>query len=264
MNLLCVIPFHQGDVILAADLLNWIRELNSGKDHSCLLVADGKTGLKAVDSIVSLAHRAFDRATIMFTKDCIGGWPIAANKMFKQTAEYIAKREHQPFLWCEPDCVPLRSSWLSDIAIEYAKCDKPFMGALISCDKQGLPSTHMNGNGVYPHDTITRLSSKLDLETAFDISCAELIVPNAHRTSLIHHFWGRKGLAPTFSEHRKRDDAENTMTIANIPKTAALFHRCKDRSLTKLLRERWATSSVAPIIHNYRTATRSAIAADTA
>lgn len=264
MNLLCVIPFHQGDVALAADMLKWIRELNSCKDHPCLLVADGKTGLKAVDIMLTLARDAFQRATVIFTKDCDGGWPVSANKMFKQAAAHIAQREHQPFLWLEPDCVPLKTSWLSDIANEYAGCGKPYMGAMIPCDKQGLPSMHMNGNGVYPHNAILKLGKELDSETAFDIACAELIVPNAANTTLIHHVWGKKGLPPTFAENRKREDPENTMTLANIPLKAGLFHRCKDRSLTAILRQRMNTNSIEPLIHNYKGQKRADVLVDTA
>lgn len=264
MNLLVVIPFHQGDVLTAADTLNWMRQLNGSKDNPCLLVADSKTGLKAVDSVITIAKMAFDRVSITFAKDCSGGWPIAANKMFKHAAAYVAQREHCSFFWCEPDCIPLRTDWIRDLGNAYAKCGKDYMGALVPCDKQGMPSTHLNGNAVYPHDVFVRLGKELDSESAFDIACAELIVPNAANTPLIHHFWGRKDLAPTFVENRKREDPENTMTISNIPRSAALFHRCKDRTLTELLRERMKTNSVAPVIHNVRSHKRSDVMADTA
>jgi hypothetical protein len=250
MNFLCIIPFHKGDAQLAEELLRWIIELGGCRKHRCLLVADASVHLNMTDALTTLAREAFGKATIAYVDDIKTSWPKASNQMFKHAAIHAAKWEHCPFFWCEPDCIPLRSSWLDEIANEYARCNKPFMGKLVSTDQHGMPALHMNGNAVYPHDVGLRLSTVLNGDQAWDIASADITVKDAFNTPLIHHFWGRFDLPPHFEDYRTRHSAENTLTLQNIPKKAVLFHRCKDGSLIRVLRQRFNNDAFTPLIHN--------------
>lgn len=259
MNFLCVIPFHQGDADLTHELLLWVQELGGCAKHRCLLVADSSVQLKKTDDITTLARDVFGKAAITFVDGITAAWPKASNQMFKHAAFHVAHWEHSPFFWMEPDCVPLRASWLDEIANEYAKCGKDYMGKLVSTDQQGMPALHMNGNAVYPHDVGLRLAQYLEGDQAWDIASADAVIGLAHNTPLIHHFWGKHGLPPHFQEHRTKEDSDNTLTLANIPKKAAIFHRCKDGSLVRVLRQRMVFSTIT---HN--AARQRSFAADTA
>jgi len=145
------------------------------------------------------------------------------NHMFKRVAQHISWALKVPYFWMETDCIPLRAAWLDDIESEYKKCGKPFMGSIVH--QNGL-EMHMNGNGVYPADVVTRAPKLIVCGiTPFDLHGRHEVVPNAHNAKTIHN----KPQQNTFP-------VQNALAL--IQEDAAVFHPVKDGSLIDRLREK--------------------------
>ena len=250
-QLLCVIPYCVKDVDLTRKLLGWIARISPKlAPHACLLAADSAVPHETKVEFNTLAKSIFDfaeTAIIAVPSDEVG-WPKAANAMFRIASLHIESCFQLPWLWLEPDCVPMRASWLDEIALSYSRCPKKFMGALIQSSQPPMPPVHLAGCAVYPPDT-----GKLMAEfcapastLAFDIGSAGFTVPRSMNTPLIHHHYGTMELAPTFKAAREPGDAVNVVTLDFVRKEAALFHRTKNGGLIDLLREKADSAQTRP------------------
>lgn len=237
-KILCVIPFHNGDVKLAEKLLEWIKELGGCQNHSCLLLADAKVTEVWVKHIISLASAAFRSVSFIRgpAEPDLDGWPIGPNWMHKTARDFIATKSGLPWLWLEPDAVPLKSGWLDALQSEYDLCRKQCLGAVIEPEEKHLKK-YLAGVAVYPGDARPLFGDVTEHGGAFDVAKPDLIVPHSHPSQLIQHRWGIKNLPPVFKQYVSPGDPHNTLTLAAISKQAVLFHRCKDGSLIDVLRE---------------------------
>jgi len=245
--LLILLPYHNGDYELALNLVKWMAELSPNyRPHSILCVADNAVPMEKVQELQSITKLLFNYAKTMLvpvpqpTPEKMVWKP---NEMFLAGARQVKAHYRLPFLWLEPDCVPLTPTWLDDLAEEYSECPTQYMGAIIHQEGQeGLPSDHLTGCSIYPNnaiDLIGKIDSIKNGSQAWDIGCAAQVVPRAMNTKSIHHYWGLKDMPPVFVEARKADDPKNFVTLSFIQPEAVLFHRCKDGSLMTVLRKKW-------------------------
>lgn len=155
------------------------------------------------------------------------GYPKSASHLFLRSLEYCEKAHPgEPVLWLEPDTLPMRPNWRSEIAAEYAACGKPFMGHI----ERGHGFAHLAGVAVYPPDwraKAPRLASVLTapdifwgpgLGQAFDTWAAPETVPQTAEARSIQQIW-RPPLPITRQWLRR-----------NVRQDCALFHQVKDGS----------------------------------
>lgn len=236
-TLLIVIAVYRGDVERATDLLGWIKELGGAKPHSLLMVLDDVDGPDK-EKLKALAKESFDYVGVI-PAGVAAAW--APNRMFLSAAKWISECARLPWLWLEPDAIPLREGWADSIADEYDANPMKFLGPIVRQKGQpGLPEAHLTGTAVYPPDAweaYKAIPALTDKVVAWDIETAGAIVPRTKASSTIAHFYGKKDLAPHFTESKSSTDPENFVTLDFIPKQAAVYHRCKDGSLIKLLRK---------------------------
>ncbi len=117
--------------------------------------------------------------------------------MFEKVAQTIQECIKLPWLWCEPDCVPLRESWLDALAALYYVQPKRFMGAWVDTKQEGMPPRHLAGCAIYDSHAYSGMREFTTSSTvAFDIGAANYTVIRSTNTQLIQHFWGRPDLAP--------------------------------------------------------------------
>jgi len=239
--LLVVLPYCNKDFNLAKKLLEWIRGLGGTVHHPILLAGDSGVEKEKRLELKSIASTCFASAdSISVNVDPENqNWPKGPNTMFHEASRQVLECYRMPFLWLEPDAVPLRESWLDDLADEYAHCPKKFMGtmATVALDAS-LPSRHLSGVAVYPQDAHNIMKKACAANVGFDYASAEVVVgqSRAHETKLIHEIWGSHNEIPSFKEFKTPGDANNILTPAAIPKEAVLFHRCKDGSLIDILK----------------------------
>ena len=143
------------------------------------------------------------------------GWPISCNKAFETMAWAAFQKYKQPFLWMEPDAVPLKQGWLNDIENEYRAKGRPFMGdyvAIAGIMPNGVD--HMSGIAVY-HPDMPRLSPSIfnNERAAWDIASASQVTRQMARTNLIQHDW-----VPTKQWRRDKVD------ITCVKEGAVIYH----------------------------------------
>lgn len=242
-SLLLVIPYHQNDAAQAKRLLEWISELHpEGYQHPCLLACDASVDRSTQSEIFSLAKSTFSSVDLLRIPVPMDrqGWIPAANLMFEKVSQTIHECMKMPWLWCEPDCVPLHEAWLDALTTFYHLQPRRFMGAWVTQDGQmGMPSTHLAGCSIYDSMAFLGLKQFTASSTvAWDIGSAAYSVMRSTNTPLIQHFWGKPELAPTFRETKSEGDPENTIPMGYLQPNAVLWHRCKDGTLIDLLRAR--------------------------
>ena len=234
---LVILPFHRGDWQLAFDLLDWIQELGGAEEYPLLLLSSSNTLNVELLRMTERARHIFGQVYSVRCTAPDQAWPMGPNLMFREACRLVRTRYPLPFLWLEPDCVPLKPGWLDRISDEYRACKKPFLGHLQhQTANPALPADYMPGCSVYPPNAENLLCNHwAPVEQAWDVTTALATVPLAMRSQSLFEFWGRKNLPPTFKMERTADDPENVLTPTQIPPHAVLFHRCKDGSLVRCL-----------------------------
>ena len=244
--LVVVIPYCTKDAPEAKCLLEWIGEIQGTHPHdACLMVADAAVPLEQQKEIGAVAKGIFSWAQTMMVpvKPAVNGqYQVPAAEMFKWAAMQIDTTLKWNWLWLEPDCVPLKSGWLSALTEAYNSQPKRFMGALIETDQPGVPKVHLAGCAIYPNCFYQDIEKKkfCDGKTHFDLQWANYVVPGAVNTELLFHRWGAPSDPPTFKAVKELTDGVNVGTLDLIPPSAVLFHRNKDGSLIDLLRNQRA------------------------
>lgn len=243
MSLLVVFPFCAKDVDRLLDLLLWCSQLGRN-DHPALLVMDADVTWKDAQSAIKLCEQSFNSVSCYSTEQHVEGWIPGSNALFKLAAK-IACEWNKSFLLVEPDAVPIKDGWVDAIAIAFASCGKDYMGALVSHQQEGFPSPYMEGVAVYNQDTHLLLEPLIGDTVSWTFSCAKAVVPRAINSPLFQHLWGEKNNPPTFA--RNNIPGTNIHSLLQIHPETALFHRCKDGSLIRLLRERAGIKVSQPI-----------------
>lgn len=244
MTIQVVIPFTKHDLQLTLNLLEWIERLGGATENLVLLVADCKIPKLEQKRVADRASSVFKSVELTATPFSLPDekWPFGPNWMFETMLHWQSRqREPMPFLWLEPDCVPLKEGWLKALQDAYAGTAKrrPFMGNIILPGLPKLPPKMLSGVAIYPPDCHTRLLKAVvqrRQQGAFDVTTADLSIPNSAHTALIHNFIGERGLPPTFVRVIEKGHPKNALPLSAIPPQAVLFHRCKDGSLINLLR----------------------------
>lgn len=233
--MLCCIPFFAGDVHQAIRLLRWIVDLGGCEKHDCLLVADADTPWDEVLKCRAVAVEGFRDVMIDTNGEHVEGWIPGSNSLFKVAAEW-AQQNVRPFLFLEPDAVPLVAGWLDRIDEAYLNDGHPFMGSVVHHGYPDLPSPYFEGVAVYPHDAWRRMSPLFHTEQSWTYACAAAVVPQALNSALFQHLWGEMGNPPTFAE--KNILGTNVFCLEQVKIDAVVFHRNKDGTLIRLLRKR--------------------------
>lgn len=223
---LVVTPFHPGDIEQAFRQAQWIRELGRLSGHDLLLIADTRCSKEQVEALHLEYAASYDHVEVLDFVDHYRKWPESPNQVFGLAARHIMRAKPQPWLFLEPDAVPLKTGWLDGLWAEYQAAGKPFMGDFVSAATAGINIVdHMSGNAIWPADLFTHAGLTLIADVAFDVAGASQIVPQMHKTKLIQHQWK----APPFESWQQVEE--------RIRPEAVVYHASKDGSLIRLLRE---------------------------
>lgn len=228
-------PFFHGDAHLAKALLSWVKQLDGNLSHGALLVADSGTDWGIASECLQIASSVFQRVEIATTEESWQSWPAGPNALFKCAAQFFQLRKIGPWLWLEPDAIPLRKGWLDQIQTAYFAAGKPFFGAVMEAMEPDMPRHYLAGVACYPADCWKRMTLVWREDRAFDVATASVTVSFAANTRLIQHYWGEKGLPPTFVLEKTAESPRNAFTLDRIDPEAVVFHRNKDVSLLRLL-----------------------------
>lgn len=234
--------FHAGDKEQTRRWLAWVEELGGLGRHKLFLMpakgqqADFRTSLPftvVVDEWGVTSDWSQSNASVRDAS--------APNTMVRQFAWHFYLQKLGPWMFCEPDAIPLRPTAFDELEDEYRRSGKVFMGARVR-----VPNVdeHATGNMIFPQDAAAHcknlmlpVHAKIEdryVELAFDVAAApDIIGPHFHETRLIQHVFR----GATFE---KMDD------LARIDPAACLFHTDKDGGLISLLRKRRAGLETPP------------------
>lgn len=220
-----VLPFIEREREQVLRLIDWILKL-SGKPLSRTLYLVPFKGLK-IDDVLAAARETFaDVKVIADSEGATSDWKkgdkvrdaAGPNSLFRQAAWWFhLHRELGPWLWMEPDCVPLSAGWSEALETAYRASGKPFLGARMKF----AAGDYLNGAAVYPRDAVVRAPSLVsratwtefpDFEAAFDVAGGAEVLRQATLTDLI--------ALPALGEPRKE---------------AVLFHGDRDGELLQKL-----------------------------
>jgi hypothetical protein len=261
------VAFHAGDKDQVARWLSWVEELGGiGRHKLWLLPAKGQLA----DFRTSIPFEVLEDQYGVNTDWSAHNGPVrdaaGANSMIRQFCWHFFLAKLGPWMFCEPDAIPLRATAFDELEDEYRSAGKAFMGALVP-GKEGDYPDHATGNAIYPENALA-MSKLLMLPTyaefegqrvelALDSVTAPEIPANFHETKLIQHvFRGPRRVELAFdivaapdilanfhetkliqhvfrgAEFTKMDD------LARLNPAACIFHTDKTGGLIRLLRER--------------------------
>ena len=139
-----VFPFFQKDGTLLLENLRWQTELDGQKEFSCLLAPEAGAHRDLVQACADEASKSYQQVEIFYyPRAPKPKWPNAPNWAFQHTARFM-QRKGDAWFWMEPDCLALRSGWLTIWNERYFTAGKPIMGFIIP--RMG----HCNGTAIYP------------------------------------------------------------------------------------------------------------------
>ena len=181
-EILLVIPFSCDSGVLAEHLIDYIFLLNrrQQKGHALLVVA-GDVHAEMREKVRLAATVAFETVEIVSAPAVVSADKNThINHLFRTAAAHIAKTYRVPWLWLEPDAVPLKAGWLKAIADAHYAQPKRYSGSwLKSAD------LFMARIAVYPPDAITDLAEYLKPGVIFNMSAGNAIVPRSTKTRLV-------------------------------------------------------------------------------
>lgn len=233
--MIVALGFCQKDAAAARDMLLWCEQLAGCREFDALLVTEPSTQWSECVAVMDQASKVFRAVSFATTDTPCPTWPAGANALFQCAAEHCQKIG-SPFLWLEPDSIPLRSGWLNAIAGQYRTCGRSCLGRIYRTNKATLPERVVSGIAVYPASMAALLKSG-DPSIPWDVATADRLVGDTCDTDLIQWFWGKLNLAPTFVLRKETASPENTFTPQQLEANAVLFHRNKDGTLIRCLRE---------------------------
>lgn len=222
--MLTIIPCWKGDTHRVENLLKWISELGGCPNHDLLIVS---TPSADIDTLIEAA-KGWRKVTPYKTHDEWVGHPFGANRLFQHAVRYVEHFKLGPFLWLEPDAIPLKEGWLDSLEAEYKASRKVFMGHHSRKDGE---APHMNGVGIWNRVSElapTSMSIPDKVFAAFDVEAGPEMIPHLHETRLIQF------------EYKKEEERLQDRTLSWLREDAVLWHTDKTHGLIDLLREKRA------------------------
>jgi hypothetical protein len=217
------IPFYPGDMKLACRMMQWVVELETPKAERAILIPSATCTPRDIYLVYRAASECFSEVLVDVCELPDAAWPVGPNRLF----EWAGNRLRRPFLWLEPDCVPLHKDWLSELDEEYKSSAKPILA-------DWYDNQHTSGIAVYAPAEARLLSATGDQKQAWDSREPGLFRSLSQPTRKIQHCWGVQNVPPTFDP--SKTSKEGATTISFIRHGAGIFHRCKDASLMRVLR----------------------------
>lgn len=219
--MIVAITYHNGDLPLMRRWANRVKQLGPYMNHEIVISpVHGAT----TDGVEIPLSNCFRKVHVVPSGHTEKGWPVSCNRGFQNVAWYAMLTTHQPFLFMEPDAIPLCEGWIDQIEAEYKKCQRPFMGDFVDLSTSSIPGgiDHMSGVAVYDWNlsiTAPRLFNCTNgkEEFAWDIWAASDIIPKMHRTNLIQHDW--RGTSDRPHEWRK-----NNVDPSFVREGAVIYH----------------------------------------
>lgn len=179
---LVIFPFHAADQESALRTAAWIQKLGTVEKHQALIVHDRFSDPHIANEIKAELSHAFRHVVQMPLREGAPGIK-GTNLLFRRAVRQVAASSAGPFLWMNPDSIPLREGWLDAIEVAYKMLPKGkrFLGCYCA---DSVP--RMAAVGVYPQDCEEHAPNLVMADAnPFHLNAAPQIVPQMAHTELI-------------------------------------------------------------------------------
>lgn len=182
-KMLIVIPFTTDNAVLAERLCDWIFQLAGRTQRgSAILVCDQQVHAELRQKVRIAADVAFSSVDEVATgvQEIPTQIPVHywTNLMFLKAAEHVQKNYRWPWLWLEPECVPLRAHWLEAIMNAYDAQGRRYMGTHMKLGDHMF----MARVGVYPASTIYDLRELKGDSGPFELELGAAMIPRSSKS----------------------------------------------------------------------------------
>lgn len=145
--MIIALPFCPADAERAERLLDAIYWLGKG-DH-CLICPSSNVSAEHKERVKLAAGIAFKSVDMIEPKITDGAPKVQQiNQTFQHVSKFIWQTYRDAWLWLEPSCVPLKRTWLADLATGYESQPRRYLGAHMQ-QKAGL---FLSRVAIYPPD----------------------------------------------------------------------------------------------------------------
>lgn len=202
MNILLVTGFTTADWHRAEALFDWHRKLHDQMPSGHVLLVAAKDAHDELRTKLRIAAELAFETVREFQVSATPQGKLPKEHIFREAALHIGQSLRWPWLWLEPDCVPLKRNWITRLEDAYEDQPARYMGTYFKVGQQIiLPRV-----SVYPAVAINDFLAQREL------------LPMSTKTRLIQY-----GL---FSDS---DD------LSKVREDAVLFHSCKTNALIEKL-----------------------------
>ena len=190
VKLLVVVGCCTDDAPRAERLLDFIYWQNDRKaDGHALIVVSPDVHAELQKKLSIAAELAFESFDLIVAKasdlQTNGGKPEHVNNLIRNAAITVQRSYAWPWIWLEPDCVPLTPSWKRKLFDEYDAQPRPYMGARLKLQSGDVIPTRQ---AIYPRYAGTELDPHLRSEVPFERAAYALLLPKFAKTKLIQQF----------------------------------------------------------------------------
>ena len=257
-----VFSYHRGDSELAMESAKAITAMGINMRHKAYVCAINDTPL--IWEITEELKKSFPEVDRIIAQDGFSGWPLGPNQMFDDVASFMYPT-NTPFLFWEPDCVPMKNGWVDELDAEFHK-NPAILGHKYN---GGVAPNGKNiyemivGSAVYPSNFLDYCPSACSLNTynmayrsasttpePWDVRCRWNFMAIGRDCPLLRTYWKscnyqwRDGKIVFFAiDPESQAIQEATCPERTVSSEAVVVHGCKDGSLHRMAQERFSIPS---------------------
>lgn len=248
-----VFAYHNGDAELALLSAKAITAMGINMRHKATLCATNDTALTY--EITEELKKSFPEVKRIIAQDGFNGWPLGPNQMFSDAAAQCYA-VNEPWMFWEPDCVPMKQGWADDLEAEFRK-EPAILGHQY---EGGMASNGKNiykmivGSAIYPPNFLDFCPSARSLDNynlayrsagsipePWDVRCRWNFMAIGRDCPLLRTYWKsvnyqwKDGKIVFFAEDPEAQAIQGvTCPDRIISSKAVVIHGCKDGSLHKM------------------------------
>lgn len=248
-----VFAYHNGDAELAMLSAKAITAMGINMRHKATVCATNDTALTY--EITEELKKSFPEVKRIIAQDGFNGWPLGPNQMFSDAAAQCYA-VNEPWMFWEPDCVPMKQGWADDLETEFRKepaiLGHQYEGGM-ACNGKNIYKMIV-GSAIYPPNFLDFCPSARSLDNynlayrsagaipePWDVRCRWNFMAIGRDCPLLRTYWKsvnyqwKDGKIVFFAEDPEAQAIQG-VTCADrvISSQAVVIHGCKDGSLHKM------------------------------
>jgi hypothetical protein len=226
MKPIIVLPYCEQNAQTAELLLSWIYRLNYKEQRgTILLIASHDCHPEIQWRTRVSAEEFFTNVEQVVAKELSpGNKTYRVNQTMKFASQFIQANYRTPWIWLEPDCVPLTNDWLERLELAYNAQPKKYLAPqqIWNRDKAEVAISRI---AVYPHNSWGDLSKLCDTNQPFERYGGKALLDKSTKTQLIQNL----------PEYTKVEDVKSDAVLLHRDKTGALIRYLRAKSDNQIL-----------------------------